>query len=74
MTQWQYLTKTLDSSGMYLVSCTPSEDLEQPKFEWASINELGAAGWELVSVFTISDRAYAYGVFKRPDELVGNDA
>ena len=50
----EYLVVTIDYVGRY----------QRTGFEWASINELGEAGWELVTV-AFENGDTARGFFKR---------
>ncbi len=71
MTQWEYRTETIDSQGNYVVARHYVGRSEDPYGEgydankWASMNELGAEGWELVSV-NFGEGDEATGIFKRP--------
>ncbi len=52
MTRWEYLTEMPERRGVGLPD--------------ARLNELGTAGWELVTVVVQSEHATPRWVFKRP--------
>lgn len=70
MTQWEYRTEIIDTTGKYLVKAGyfPDDNPWHPDAEspqWSSINELGKEGWELVSVLSSKDYD-GIAIFRRP--------
>ena len=67
--RWEYLFTVLRSDGCYLMSgnrmAHDGETIRWEEAEWASVNDLGADGWELVAVGEWESRQ-AQAVFKRP--------
>jgi hypothetical protein len=61
--KWEYMTIALKAGGFLGGKVNPDELT-------ARLDEAGAAGWELVSVFTTAQgnghTRYALAVFKRP--------
>ncbi|MGH1493129.1 MAG: DUF4177 domain-containing protein [Acidimicrobiales bacterium] len=61
MNRWEYLTLNLETKRL-------SSKIKDSANE--ELNELGAQGWELVSVFDTNDRSGrsvdVVGIFKRP--------
>jgi len=71
--EWEYKTVWVDETGRYSdrhhYNPGASSSTAQHRFDWKPLNELGAAGWELVSIAPL---AHGEGVgvafFNRPQQ------
>ncbi len=71
--EWEYKTAWVDETGRYSdrrhYNPGATSFTGQHRFDWKPLNELGAAGWELVSIAPL---AHGEGVgvafFKRPQQ------
>jgi hypothetical protein len=71
--EWEYKTVWVDETGRYSDSrhYNPgaSSVTEQHRFDWKPLNDLGAVGWELVSIASLSlGKGIGVAFFKRPQQ------
>jgi len=65
MPRWEYRVERIDTFGSYEVSPSYGDPFSENAVhaQWASLNDLGADGWEMVSASWEGDEGIA--VFKR---------
>lgn len=72
MQQFEYRTETIDADGLFIADHEDAKDYDGASFRrpvWRHIDQLGADGWELVSVIPTRDDdgdPSLTGFFKRP--------
>ncbi len=71
--EWEYKTVWVDEAGHYAdgrhYNPGARSFAAQHKFDWKPLNELGAAGWELVSIASlVLGEGVGVAFFKRPQQ------